>query len=43
LLDAGIDGIRYPAGSLSGVKASKSKNYVVFDENAITIEEIINN
>jgi hypothetical protein len=35
---AGIDGIRYPAGSLSG-GSGQGKNYVVFDENAITIEE----
>lgn len=40
LLKNGIDGIRYPAGSLSGVK-SKAKNYVVFDENAITIEDVM--
>lgn len=37
LLRAGIDGIEYPAGSLSG-KAGTARNYVVFDENAITIE-----
>lgn len=37
---AGIDGIRYPAGTLSGVKNSKAKNYVVFDENAVTIEGV---
>jgi len=37
LLRAGIDGIEYPAGTLSGVK-SAAKNYVVFDESAITIE-----
>jgi hypothetical protein len=36
---AGIDGIRYPSGSLSG-GSGQGKNYVVFDENAITIEEI---
>ena len=41
LLRAGIDGIKYPSGSLSGVKDSKSFNYVVFDENAITIEEAV--
>ena len=35
---AGIDGVEYPSGSLSGIKGSKAKNYVVFDENAITIE-----
>jgi hypothetical protein len=34
----GIDGIRYPQGSLSG-GSGQGKNYVVFDENAITIEE----
>jgi len=36
---AGIDGIRYPSGSLSGVKNSKHNNYVVFDENSVLIEE----
>jgi len=36
---AGIDGIRYPAGSLSGMKSDKAKNYVVFDENAVEIVE----
>ena len=39
LLRAGIDGIKYPTGTLSGIKNSKDFNYVVFDENAITIEE----
>lgn len=38
LLRAGIDGIKYPAESLSG-KPARGYNYVVFDENAITIEE----
>ncbi len=38
LLRMGIDGIRYPAGSLSGMKI-EAKNYVVFDPNAVTIEE----
>ena len=38
LLAKGIDGIRYPAGSLSGAKDTGSKNYVVFDENAVTVE-----
>jgi len=38
LLRAGIDGIKYPAGTLSGVK-SDAYNYVVFDENAVTIDE----
>jgi hypothetical protein len=41
LLRAGIDGIRYPTGSLSGIKDSESQNYVVFDESAIEIEEHI--
>ena len=40
LLDLGIDGIRYPSGSLSGVKDSDSFNYVVFDEDAISIDEV---
>lgn len=39
LLRAGIDGIRYPAGSLSG--GGKGTNYVVFDENAVTVEDHI--
>jgi len=38
LLKAGIDGIDYPAGSLSGGASSKARNYVVFDPNAVTIE-----
>jgi hypothetical protein len=41
LLRAGIDGIRYPTGTLSGIKESKAFNYVVFDESAATIEEVI--
>lgn len=40
LLRAGIDGIKYPAESLSG-KPARGFNYVVFDENAVTIEEQI--
>ena len=36
---AGVDGIQYPAGSLSGMKG-KGKNYVVFDDKAITIEKV---
>ena len=42
LLRAGIDGIKYPAESISRRAASDTArgfNYVVFDENAITIEE----
>ncbi len=37
---AGISGIRYPAGSLSGMKDTGAKNYVVFDESAIDIESV---
>lgn len=39
LLKAGIDGIKYPAGSISGAQ-NEGFNYVVFDENAVTIEEV---
>jgi len=39
LLRAGIDGIKYPTGSLSWVKDSKKTNYVVFDEEAVTIDK----
>jgi len=39
LLRAGIDGIRYPAGSLSGMEDKGAKNYVVFDPNVVTVEE----
>lgn len=44
LLRAGIDGIKYPAESLArGMTSDTARgfNYVVFDENAITIEEVI--
>ena len=41
LLRAGIDGIRYPVGSLTGNIKSDKKNYVVFDENAVEIENNI--
>ena len=44
LLRAGIDGIKYPAESISrGATSDTARgfNYVVFDENAITIEEQI--
>jgi hypothetical protein len=40
LLKNGIDGIRYPAESLSGKKDSKDSNYVVFDEAVVDIEEV---
>ena len=38
LLRAGIDGIDYPAGSMSGY-GKADRNYVVFDPEAVTIEE----
>lgn len=44
LLRAGIDGIRYPAESLArGATSATARgfNYVVFDENAVSIEEVI--
>ena len=44
LLRAGIDGIKYPAESISRGATSETArgfNYVVFDENAVTIEEVI--
>ena len=44
LLESGIDGIKYPAESISrGATSDTARgfNYVVFDENAITIEEQI--
>lgn len=44
LLENGIDGIKYPAESVSrGATSDTARgfNYVVFDENAITIDEAI--
>jgi hypothetical protein len=41
LLEVGIDGIRYPAMSLSGGGSNDVKNYVVFDENTVSIENSI--
>lgn len=44
LLEAGIDGVKYPAESISrGATSDTARgfNYVVFDENVITIEEQI--
>lgn len=44
LLRAGIDGIKYPAESIARGATSETArgfNYVVFDENAVTIEEVI--
>jgi len=39
LLDAGIDGIKYPSGSLSGGNKDNAFNYVVFDPKDISIDE----
>lgn len=44
LLNVGIDGIKYPAESISRGATSETArafNYVVFDENAVSIEEVI--
>ena len=44
LLENGIDGVKYPAESISRGKTSETArgfNYVVFDENAATIEEVV--
>jgi hypothetical protein len=44
LLESGIDGVKYPAESISrGATSDTAKgfNYVVFDENAVSIEEVI--
>lgn len=44
LLEKGIDGIKYPAESIARGATSETArgfNYVVFDENAVTIEEVI--
>jgi len=41
LMNAGIDGNRYPAVSHGTGDGSKGYNYVVFDENKITIENSI--
>lgn len=44
LLENGIDGIKYPAESISrGATSDTARgfNYVVFDENAVSIEEVI--
>jgi len=39
LLDAGIDGIRYPAQGGTGGRFGDSENYVVFDDSAVTIDK----
>lgn len=44
LLENGIDGIKYPAESIArGATSDTARgfNYVVFDENAVSIEEVI--
>lgn len=44
LLENGIDGIKYPAESIArGTTSDTARgfNYVVFDENAVSIEEVI--
>lgn len=41
LLRVGIDGIKYPTGYQSRVSHEDSFNYVVFDENALEIDEHI--
>jgi hypothetical protein len=40
LKSVGIDGIKYPTGTLSGVKGGGKFNYVVFDPEDIAIEKI---
>jgi hypothetical protein len=41
LKEMGIDGIRYPTESLSGPRQSDKFNYVVFDDNAVEIDDKI--
>ena len=44
LLENGIDGVKFPAESISRGATSETArgfNYVVFDENAVSIEEVI--
>lgn len=38
LLKSGVDGIKYPSESMRPGAKSESSNYVVFDEDAVTIE-----
>jgi len=40
LKEAGVDGIQYPAGSLSGMKSTK-KNYVIFDPSEVELKSDI--
>ncbi len=37
---AGITGIKYPSGTLSGISDSPYYNYVIFDPKRITIDKI---
>ena len=39
LLEAGIDGIRYPAQGGTGGRFGDSENFVVFDDSAVTIDK----
>lgn len=41
LLRAGIDGIKYSAGTLSGITNSDAYNYVVFDDKAVSVKHIV--
>jgi hypothetical protein len=40
LRNAGIHGIKYPSGTLSGVKGSKNYNYVIFNPGDIKIKKV---
>ncbi|MCE5293201.1 MAG: hypothetical protein LLF94_01130 [Chlamydiales bacterium] len=40
LKGAGIDGIEYPSGTLSGIKGSTHKNYVIFSDKDIKINKV---
>lgn len=40
LLRAGIDGIKYKAGTLSGFEGQEGYNYVIFNANDVTIEDV---
>lgn len=37
----GVSGVKYPSGSLSGIKDSPRSNYVVFDPKEITIDKLL--
>jgi hypothetical protein len=40
LLRAGIDGIEYPTGAVSGYNGEIGTNYVVFDDDEIKIDRM---